>query len=79
MLIVPILVPPVGAALGAEGRALGEAAAPVPAVGLPVWAVTEIAETAATARRSRKNLLFIGSVELLGTCLFEPADRNMLV
>jgi len=34
---------------------------------LPVWASAENVNVAATARRIRKNLLFIGSLELLGT------------
>ena len=35
---------------------------------LPVWANAEIVKVTATARRTRRNLLVIGSVELLGTC-----------
>jgi hypothetical protein len=52
-------------------------AAPVAA--LPVWANAENVNVTAAARRIRRSLLFIGSVELLGTCLSEPVCRNMLV
>jgi hypothetical protein len=62
MLMVPTLVPvlvPVGAAAaaGLEGVAA-----------LLVWANAEIVRITALARKSRKNLLVIGSVVLLGTC-----------
>lgn len=72
MLIVPTFVPvlvPVGAA-----PAAGLAAAGLDGVAaLLVWANAEIVKITAVARKSRKNLLVIGSVVLLGTCC-----RNML-
>jgi hypothetical protein len=37
------------------------------AAALPVWANADNANVAAPARRKRRNLLFIVSVELLGT------------
>jgi hypothetical protein len=53
---------------GAEGRGLaGAAVEPDGVAALPVWAKAENANVTAKARRTRKNLLFIGSVVLLGT------------
>jgi len=62
--LVPVLGPVVaGVAEGAAGVAAGlEGVA-----ALPVWANAEIANVTARARRNRRNLLVIGSVELLGT------------
>jgi hypothetical protein len=44
-----------------------EAAGAAGVVALPVWANAEKVRVTAQARRTRKNLLVIGSVELLGT------------
>jgi hypothetical protein len=71
MLMVPTLVP-VSEGPGVAGA---EAAPPVLGTGaegteLPVWASAEITEKTATARKTRRNLLVIGSIELLGTLLF---------
>jgi hypothetical protein len=61
-LIVPTLVPvPV-----ATGDAVAGVDAPMGAAVL-VWAIAEITKRAATARNGRRNLLVIGSLELLGT------------
>jgi len=60
----------VGAAPGAAAAAAGAAGAAVAPDGvaaLLVWAKAEIATKAAAARRVCRNLLFIGSIELLGT------------
>jgi hypothetical protein len=67
MLIVPTLVPePV--VTGVEGAgAVGAAEGSGEVAALLVWASAEIAKKTATARESRKNLLVIGSFELLGT------------
>jgi hypothetical protein len=67
MLIAPTLVPviaigaPVGLVLAGVEAALDGV------VALPVWANAEKVNVAAPARRTQKSLLFIGSVELLGT------------
>jgi hypothetical protein len=67
MLMVPTLVPePVGTGAEAAGvAAAGDGSGEV--VALLVWASAEIAKKTATARESRKNLLVIGLLELLGT------------
>jgi hypothetical protein len=66
MLMVPTFVPVLGTEVaGAEVAAPGPEVDGVAA--LPVWASAENVNVAATARRIRTNLLFIGSVELLGT------------
>ncbi len=73
MLIVPTLVPvpaPVVAGVEAAGVA-GAAAEPDGVAALPVWANAEIVNVTAAARSTRKNLLFIGSLELLGTSFRE--------
>jgi hypothetical protein len=68
MLIVPTLVPVVGA-VATEGTA--EAAEPAGdvagVVALLVWANAEIAKKTAVTRENRKNLFVIGLLELLGT------------
>jgi len=68
MLMVPTL-PGTGAVVVAGvDAAEGEEAAGLEGVAaLPVWASAENVNVAATARRTRRNLLFIGSLELLGT------------
>jgi len=60
--LVPVFTGPAGAleAAGVAAELDGVAA-------LLVWANAEIAKRTATARKSRKTLLVIGSVELLGT------------
>jgi hypothetical protein len=64
--LVPVLAPVV--ADGAEGSGpAGVAAEPDGVAALPVWANAEIAKVTARARRILRNLLVIGSVELLGT------------
>jgi glycerol uptake facilitator-like aquaporin len=67
MLIVPTLVPVAevveGWAAAADGAFGGVAA-------LLVCAKAEIAHKAAIIRKERKNLLVIGSIELLGTRFF---------
>jgi hypothetical protein len=61
--MAPTLVPVLGA-----GAAAGDEAAGLAGVAaLPVWANAEIVKLTAQARKTRKNLLVIGSVELLGT------------
>ncbi|HEX8813313.1 MAG TPA: hypothetical protein VF742_15095 [Terracidiphilus sp.] len=68
--MVPTLVPgpPLVVADGAEGNELPDVAAELEGVAaLPVWASAEIANVTAMARRTRRNLLVIGSIELLGT------------
>jgi hypothetical protein len=71
-ILVPVLAPVVaglagaGVALGAEGNALD----PEAPAALLVWASAEITKRTATARKTRIDVLFIGSLELLGTCLF---------
>ena len=69
--MVPTLVAPVGPVVvaGAEpaGVVAGAAAALDGVAALPVWASAENVKVTAIARRTRTNLLFIGSVELLGT------------
>ena len=69
MLMVPTFVPVLGPVVVAGAVAAGEAgvAAGLDGVALPVWANAENVNVTATARRTRTNLLFIGSVELLGT------------
>jgi hypothetical protein len=69
MLMVPTLVPvPTPVVAGVEAAGLAGAAAELDGVAaLPVWASAENVNVAAIARRIRKNLLFIGSIELLGT------------
>jgi hypothetical protein len=54
---------------GAEpaGVVAGAAAALDGVAALPVWASAENVKVTAIARSTRTNLLFIGSVELLGT------------
>jgi hypothetical protein len=52
------------------------AADPDGVAALPVWANAENVNVTATARSTRRNLLVIGSVELLGTCLSEHASGN---
>jgi hypothetical protein len=65
----------------AEGAA-GVAAGLDGVAALPVWANAENANVTAMARRTRRNLLVIGSVELLGTWFrerfFEIALRSLL-
>jgi hypothetical protein len=56
-----------GAVAGAAPELAGAAAGLDGVAALLVWANAEIAKRAATARVRRKNLLVIGSVELLGT------------
>ena len=67
---VPVVAPtggdPAPVAAGLDGVAA-----------LLVWASAEIVKTTAMARRSRKNLLVIGSVKLLGTFLRNTPRRNM--
>jgi hypothetical protein len=67
MLMAPTFVPVLGpvVVVGAEESGLAGVADGVAA--LPVWANAENVNVTAMARRTRKNLLFIGSVELLGT------------
>jgi hypothetical protein len=69
MLMAPTLVPVI--TMGAA--AAGVAAGPDGVAALLVWANAEIVRITAVARKSRKNLLVIGSLVLLGTCC-----RNML-
>jgi hypothetical protein len=65
--LVPVLTPVVGIA-GVEAAGLaGAEPAPEGVAALLVWANAEIVNSTAAARKSRKHLLFIGSVELLGT------------
>ena len=64
MLMAPTLVPVMAVAAGAPVELAGVVAG---VAALPVWANAEKVNVAAAARRIRKNLLFIGSVELLGT------------
>jgi hypothetical protein len=71
MLIAPTLVPVLGTGAGAETA--GAAAGLDGVAALLVWANAEIAKRTAAPRKIRKNLLVIGSVELLGT-----SYRNML-
>jgi hypothetical protein len=53
---------------GAEGRGLAGVAPGFEGVAaLPVWARAENVRVTAIARRTLRNLLFIGSIELLGT------------
>jgi hypothetical protein len=68
--MVPTFVPPLVAAgmPGAEGSGFAGVAAGLDGVAaLPVWARAENVKVTAIARRTRTNLLFIGSIELLGT------------
>jgi len=68
MLMVPTLVPVLAPVVGvAEAGLVGAAVAPDGVAALPVWASAEIPKETATARKSRKYLLVIGSLELLGT------------
>ena len=61
----------------AEAAGVAEVAAgPDGVAALPVWAKAEIVKVTAAARRIRRNVLFIGSVELLGTCFSEHASGN---
>src|SRR5208283_2632481 len=81
MLMVPTLVPvlaPVVVAGVAEAGLVGAAVAPDGVAALPVWASAEIPRETATARKNRKYLLVIGSLELLGTCLSEHGSGNEL-
>src|SRR5579872_1220957 len=67
ILIEPTFVPVIGAGAAAGGLA---GAAPAPfdgAVGLPVWASAESVRVVATASIIRRKVLFIVSLELLGT------------
>jgi hypothetical protein len=66
---VPTFVPVVAPvdADGAEGTALPAAGEVGGAAVAPVWANAEVATRTAPARENRKNLLVIGSFELLGT------------
>ena len=77
---VPVLTPVVAGA--AEEGLAGVAAGLDGVAALPVWANAEIANVTAVARRTRRNLLVIGSVELLGTWFrerfFEIALRSLL-
>src|SRR3982075_1506986 len=67
MLIFPTLVPePVVTGVEAAGVA-GAAGGAGDGRALLVWASAEIAKKTASDRESRKNLLVIGSLELLGT------------
>jgi hypothetical protein len=66
MLMVPTFVTPLGAGAGVVG--VDDDAPGLDGVAaLPVWASAENVNVAATARRTRRNLLFIGLLELLGT------------
>ena len=79
MLMVPTLVPVLGAPVvaGAVAAGLaGMAADPDGVAALPVWANAENVNVTATARSTRRNLLVIGLVELLGTCFSEHASGN---
>jgi hypothetical protein len=69
MLMAPTLVPVfTGAAVALEAAGVVPTAVGLDGVAaLLVWANAEIAKRTAAARSTRKNLLVIGSVELLGT------------
>ena len=76
MLIAPTLVPVSATVVGCDeegvaGAAAGGFAGVAPGLdgvaALPVWANADKVKVTATARRTRTNLLFIGSIELLGT------------
>jgi hypothetical protein len=60
-----------GVAEGAAGGFAGAADEPEGVAALLVWANAEIAKRAAIARRSRRNLLVMRLLELLGTWLRE--------
>jgi hypothetical protein len=74
MLMAPTLVPVLIVGAGAEAADVAAGLDGVAA--LPVWAKAETVKVTATARRIRRNLLVIGSVELLGTCSSEHASGN---
>jgi hypothetical protein len=63
ILMVPTLVPVLGPVVVAGDEAAGLTGV----AALPVWANAENVKVTAMARRTRRNLLVIGSVELLGT------------
>jgi hypothetical protein len=68
--MVPTFVPVLGPVVvaGAEPAGVVAAAAGLDGVAaLPVWANADNVTVTATVRITRRNLLFIGSVELLGT------------
>ncbi len=67
MLMAPTFVPVMGPGAVAAFEAAGLAGAADGVAALPVWANAENVNVTTTARRTRKNLLVIGSVELLGT------------
>jgi hypothetical protein len=67
MLMVPTLLVPVVVAGAVAAGLAGADTALEGVAALPVWANAENVNVTATARRTRKNLLVIGSVELLGT------------
>ncbi|HEY6764510.1 MAG TPA: hypothetical protein VI386_07040 [Candidatus Sulfotelmatobacter sp.] len=73
MLIVPtrVPVPPVAAGRAGAGFAAAELGG---VAALLVWANAEMVNNTAAVRESRKNLLFIGSVELLGTWFREELN-----
>jgi hypothetical protein len=77
-LIVPTLVPVLGAlgVAGAVAAGLAGRAADPDGVAALVWANAENVNVTATARSTRRNLLVIGSVELLGTCFSKHASGN---
>jgi hypothetical protein len=67
MLMAPTLVP-VFAEAGVAGAEEGAVAVePAGVAALPVWASAEIVQKTAVARKNRRSLLFIGSLELLET------------
>jgi len=82
--MAPTLVPVLGAVVVAAVAAglAGVAAGLDGVAALPVWANAEIVKVTAMARRIRRSLLVIGSVELLGTWFpgmnFEIALRSLL-
>ena len=81
MLMVPTFVPVafVVVVAGAEVAGVADAApAPVGVAALPVWASAENVNVAAAARSIRTNLLFIGSVELLGTWFRNDFARSRI-
>jgi len=64
---------------GEVGGAEDEGAAGLDGVAaLPVWASAENVNVTAPARRVRKNLLFIGSIELLGTWFRNELRKSAL-
>jgi hypothetical protein len=64
---VPVMLGAVVVAAEPAGGVAGVAPGLDGVAALPVWAKAESVSVTAIARRIRTNLLFIGSIELLGT------------